>query len=103
MKAIGVKELKARLSEYLRVVRGGETLLVTDRTEVIAELRPASRRPGAPASMDDALDALADAGEITRARVAKASWTWQPKGLGLAAGAAREMLDGVRAERDETP
>ncbi len=41
MKAVGIKQLKARLSEYLREVRRGETLLVTDRDEVIAELRPA--------------------------------------------------------------
>ena len=35
MKAVGVKNLKAKLSEYLRAVKAGETLLVTDRDEVI--------------------------------------------------------------------
>ena len=39
MKAVGVRELKNRLSEYLRAVRGGERVLVTDRGEVVAELR----------------------------------------------------------------
>ena len=39
MKAVGVRELKNRLSEYLRLVRAGEDILVTDRGEVIAELR----------------------------------------------------------------
>jgi antitoxin (DNA-binding transcriptional repressor) of toxin-antitoxin stability system len=44
MKAVGVRELKDRLSEYLRLVRGGEEILVTDRGEVVAELRrPAPR------------------------------------------------------------
>jgi antitoxin (DNA-binding transcriptional repressor) of toxin-antitoxin stability system len=42
MKAVGVRELKNRLSEYLRLVRAGEDILVTDRGEVIAQLR----RPG---------------------------------------------------------
>ncbi len=42
MKAVGIRELKNRLSEYLRLVRGGEDILVTDRGEVVAELR----RPG---------------------------------------------------------
>jgi antitoxin (DNA-binding transcriptional repressor) of toxin-antitoxin stability system len=38
MKTVGVRELKNRLSEYLRQVRAGEAVLVTDRGEVIAEL-----------------------------------------------------------------
>jgi antitoxin (DNA-binding transcriptional repressor) of toxin-antitoxin stability system len=39
MKVVGVRELKNRLSEYLRLVRQGEDILVTDRGEVIAALR----------------------------------------------------------------
>ena len=38
MKTVGVRELKNRLSEYLRHVRAGEGVLVTDRGEVVAEL-----------------------------------------------------------------
>lgn len=101
MKAIGVKELKARLSEYLRAVKAGETLLVTDRNEVVAELRPAGSRPSQPESLSDALDALAERGEVTRARVSKASWQWKPVELGLSPRSARDVLDAVRAERDE--
>ena len=41
MKTVGVRELKNRLSEYLRQARAGETILVTDRGQVIAELSPA--------------------------------------------------------------
>ena len=40
MKSVGVRELKNRLSEYLRDVRAGERVLVTDRGEVVAELAP---------------------------------------------------------------
>ena len=40
MKTVGVRELKNRLSEYLRQVRAGEGVLVTDRGEVVAELTP---------------------------------------------------------------
>ncbi len=39
MIAVGIRDLKARLSEYLRRVRSGELVLVTDRGEVVAELR----------------------------------------------------------------
>ena len=38
VKAVGLRELKNRLSEYVRQVRSGEAILVTDRGEVVAEL-----------------------------------------------------------------
>ena len=44
MRAVGVRDLKNRLSEYLRMVRNGEEILVTDRGEVVAELRQPSPR-----------------------------------------------------------
>jgi antitoxin (DNA-binding transcriptional repressor) of toxin-antitoxin stability system len=40
MRAVGLKVLKNRLSEYVRLVAGGETVLVTDRDRVVAELVP---------------------------------------------------------------
>src|SRR4051812_43765956 len=39
MKEVGIRELKNRLSEYIRQVREGEVIMVTDRGEVVAELR----------------------------------------------------------------
>ncbi len=39
MKSVGIKTLKNHLSRYLDLVREGEVVLVTDRDEVIAELR----------------------------------------------------------------
>jgi prevent-host-death family protein len=40
MKTVGVRDLKNRLSEYLRRVRSGESVLVTDRGQIVAELTP---------------------------------------------------------------
>lgn len=40
MKAVGIRELKNKLSEYIRQVKAGEEIPVTDRGEVVAELRP---------------------------------------------------------------
>lgn len=40
MREVGIRELKNRLSEYIRLVREGEVVMVTDRGEVVAELRP---------------------------------------------------------------
>jgi antitoxin (DNA-binding transcriptional repressor) of toxin-antitoxin stability system len=45
MKAVGLRELKNRLSWYIRHVRGGHTVAVTDRGHVVAELRPPSELP----------------------------------------------------------
>jgi antitoxin (DNA-binding transcriptional repressor) of toxin-antitoxin stability system len=99
VKSVGVKQLKARLSEYLRLARAGEVILVTDRDEVVAELRPA-RRHGVPADgLDDVLANLAEKGQITRASVSKDGWGWKVKGLGLPKGTAAALLDELRAER----
>ncbi|MFV2064507.1 MAG: type II toxin-antitoxin system Phd/YefM family antitoxin, partial [Chloroflexota bacterium] len=40
MRAVGLKVLKNRLSEYVRMAASGETILVTDRERVVAELVP---------------------------------------------------------------
>lgn len=40
MRAVGIKNLNSRLSEYVRLASQGETVLVTDRDRVVAELTP---------------------------------------------------------------
>lgn len=40
MRSIGIKVLNSRLSEYVRLAASGETILVTDRDRVVAELGP---------------------------------------------------------------
>lgn len=57
MRAVGLKVLKNRLSEYVRLASSGETVLVTDRERVVAELVPP--RAGREALAHDAM--LADA------------------------------------------
>ncbi|HEX3553203.1 MAG TPA: type II toxin-antitoxin system prevent-host-death family antitoxin [Thermoanaerobaculia bacterium] len=39
MREVGIRELKNRLSEYVRLVKKGEVVMVTDRGVVVAELR----------------------------------------------------------------
>jgi antitoxin (DNA-binding transcriptional repressor) of toxin-antitoxin stability system len=99
VKAVGVKQLKARLSEYLRLVKGGETILVTERTDVIAELRPARRSLPRADVLDEVLDTLAETGQLTRASLPKKGWTMRCRGLGLPPGAATRLLDEIRGER----
>jgi antitoxin (DNA-binding transcriptional repressor) of toxin-antitoxin stability system len=100
VKAVGIKELKARLSEFVRLAKAGETVLVTERDEVVAELRPARHRERPVDGTQEVLDALADAGEVTRARAPKRGWAWKVRGAGLPAGAAGALLDQVRADRE---
>jgi prevent-host-death family protein len=40
MRAVGLKTLKNKLSEYVRMVAAGETVLITDRERIVAELVP---------------------------------------------------------------
>ncbi len=63
MKTVGIRELKNHLSEYLRRVRLGESVLVTDRGEVVAEFSPPTR--GADTSLPVALLGLARRGLVT--------------------------------------
>ncbi len=39
MKSVGINVLKNQLRRYLEMVRHGEVVLVTDRDEVVAEIR----------------------------------------------------------------
>ena len=43
MRAVGIRELKNRLSEFVRLVEAGESVLVTDHGRVVAELSPPGR------------------------------------------------------------
>jgi len=40
MKHVGIAELKSRLSEFLRVVQGGESIAVLDRNRAVAHIVP---------------------------------------------------------------
>ena len=56
MRAVGLKELKNRLSEYVRIAARGERVLVTNRDRVVAELVP----PESGRALDVADAVLAD-------------------------------------------
>jgi prevent-host-death family protein len=101
MKAVGIKTLKAHLSTYVRQAKAGETILVTDRDEVVAQLVPPRHRVRPAGSTEEVLDSLAEQGQLTRASLPKRSWSWRPRGLGLPIGTAKRILDDLRSDRDE--
>lgn len=53
MRSVGVKLLKNKLSEYIRLASQGETILVTDRDRVVAEIT--QPRPGRAETLGDAV------------------------------------------------
>lgn len=98
MKIAGVRELKARLSSYLRDVAAGEVVLVTDRGRVVAELRApgAAERGASPADLR--YRELVERG-LLRPAASPASLDWASMPLlRLRRGTSQELLD---AEREE--
>ena len=95
MRAVGLKTLKNKLSEYVRLAAGGETVLVTDRDRIVAEL--VCPREGRSPALSDAL--LAEA--------VRKGWITPPL---LPPGSApprrpvaplREILDELDSDRTE--
>ena len=85
---MGIRELKNRLSEYIRMVRAGETVTITDRGTVVAELHP----PGAPSSV-----AKIPAGLLRLAREGKAT-LGEPNDPSVYKMPAKPVLEGITSE-----
>ncbi len=68
MRSVGIKLLKNKLSSYLKYVRKGELVLVTDRGEVVAEIRKpgSSYALGNPSRMEAYLEECAANGSVHR-------------------------------------
>jgi hypothetical protein len=97
IKTVGVKELKNKLSEYLRDARGGTRVLVADRGTVVAALQ----EPGLlfPDSVDPTLAAWVDSGAVSFPTAEKAPLPESP--VHLPEGTALALLDALRDERAE--
>jgi antitoxin (DNA-binding transcriptional repressor) of toxin-antitoxin stability system len=99
MRAVGIRELKNRLSHYVRLVEAGESVLVTDRGTVVAELRPPGRAAAADVDPDQARLA-----ELARRGRAVVGAPHDPALYGarpsvLPAGTASWLLDEERGAR----
>lgn len=66
MKRVGSREFKNRQGYYLKRVRKGETLLVTDRGKPIAKVIPATDWDAL--TLDEKLEELERQGHLRRAR-----------------------------------
>lgn len=99
MKSVGIRQLKSKLSEYVRLAREGETILVSHRDEVVAELGPVRRQPGTPRSLEETLERLADRGQLTRSGASKKGWSWKPATVGLEPEIVSKVLNDLRSDR----
>src|SRR5436190_191966 len=96
MLAIGIRELKAKLGEYVQRVKSGEVVLVTERGVVVAELRAPISVTGLPPELVGLANAV-ERGEVTIGLPGRGAYPASP--LHLAAGTARSILDEERSER----
>jgi antitoxin (DNA-binding transcriptional repressor) of toxin-antitoxin stability system len=98
MRTIGVRELKATLSQRLQEVRAGEVYWVTDRGAVIAELRAPG--PSAPAAADEFERRIADRVRSGRAVCGgrNRAELYERSPLRCAEGTAERVLDALRRE-----
>ena len=93
MRSVGIRLLKTRLSEYVRLAAAGETVLVTDRDRVVAELGPL-RESRSPVLADAFLAEAVRSGVLAPPALAGSG---PPPGLAPVAS-----LDEVLAELDES-
>lgn len=100
MRAVGIRELKNRLSHYVRLVEAGESVLVTDRGAVVAELRPPGS-PGARAEIDPVAARLAELARRGRAVMAAPHDPdlYGTRSAVLPEGSAARLLAAERGER----
>lgn len=92
MVAVGLRELKARLSAYVRKAREGETVLVTDRGQVVAELRaPSMQNATERAPLDD----LVQSGALQRG-LPNTPEVYEPSDLSLKEGTSGALLGWLR-------
>jgi antitoxin (DNA-binding transcriptional repressor) of toxin-antitoxin stability system len=97
MRAVGVRELKAHLSRYLREVRAGEVILVTDRNRVVAELRAPEAPEVEESEVARGLRRLAAEGRLRVGETHRRD-AYRSSPLHAPAGTARRLLDKERAE-----
>jgi len=97
MQTVGLRELKNRLSQYIRRVRDGQLVIVTDRGQVVAELRPPGQTP-AGTKIDPAVARLVNRGLLVPgARNDARSYPRQSRSM--RSGTITTLLDAERGNR----
>lgn len=77
MTKVGINDLKNNRSAYIRAVEAGQTVLVTGRGRVVAQLVPAPK-PQQDMTQEEILQQLEREGRLTRATL---KWTVPPRSM----------------------
>lgn len=97
MRTIGVRALKAQLSQILRDVQRGDHILVTDRGRVVAELHSPNTSNWGGTPQERAIVRLASEGHL---RIGERSGSrYQLSPITSPDGTAQALLDEERGER----
>lgn len=94
--SVGIRELKANLSSYVRRAQAGETIDVTDRGAVVAELRP---RTLSPDELQRRLDRMVKQGRATAPSHPRQAALPRLRGPPMKRGEAQRLLDEAREDR----
>jgi hypothetical protein len=97
MKTVGLRDLKNRLSEYVRQVRSGQTFVVTDRGQVVAELHSPDTVPSGT-KVDPAVAKLVNRGLLILGRP-NTGRVYPPLSPLLRSTTSAELLDAERGGR----
>lgn len=95
IKTVGVRKLKDNISGYLREVKAGAVILITDRDRVIAELHEPVMDVEAGLDLSARSEWIRD-GKLVPPRTKKKKC--QPTGLAMKKGTAARLLDRDREE-----
>lgn len=97
IRSVNIRALKDGLSAYLRDVRRGDVVLVTDRGQVVAELRQPTLQAPAPETAQSRLAQLAERGKI-RLGLPNTPAAYPEPCVRLPSESVREALEWVRGE-----
>jgi antitoxin (DNA-binding transcriptional repressor) of toxin-antitoxin stability system len=94
MRSVGLKVLKNKLSEYVRLAAAGETVLVTDRDRIVAEIVPPQNRH---LPEDEFVAKGVREGWLTPARITNGS----PPPVGKPVVGFEELMREIAADRED--
>jgi antitoxin (DNA-binding transcriptional repressor) of toxin-antitoxin stability system len=99
LKTVGIKDLKNNLSAYLREVRSGTRVLVSDRNDIVAELHEPYSTSPVGKRINPLLEEWADAGLVLLPSDEKSPMPVSP--VKLRPGTAADLLSSGREETRE--
>jgi prevent-host-death family protein len=89
---VGLKTLKNKLSEYVRLAAAGETVVITDRGRAVAEIVPLRREP------ESVIERGVRGGWI---RPAMRNADWPPRGKPVPGLSFAQLMADLERDRDE--